>query len=107
MSHTIAVLGSGSWGSALAIHLARAGHDQVRLWARDPDFAQQMATSRMNAAYLPGIAFPSSLSTTHDIADAVDGASIVVAAVPSHGLRAVARAGLVRQLKKVYSQLIR
>ena len=92
MSHTIAVLGSGSWGSALAIHLSRAGHDDVRLWARDPRLVQQMADARMNAAYLPGIGFPASLRPTHDIADAVDGATIVVAAVPSHGLRAVARA---------------
>jgi glycerol-3-phosphate dehydrogenase (NAD(P)+) len=92
MSHTIAVLGSGSWGSALAVHLARAGHDQIRLWARDADLAGQMNSSRANATYLPGIVFPPSLRSTHDIAEAVDGATIIVAAVPSHGLRAVARA---------------
>lgn len=92
MSHTIAVLGSGSWGSALAVHLARAGHDQIRLWARDADLVGQMNATRANAAYLPGIVFPPSLRSTHDIAEAVDGATIIVAAVPSHGLRAVARA---------------
>ena len=91
MTHTIAVLGSGSWGSALAIHLARAGHD-VRLWARDPALAKEMQASRANATYLPGIAFPSTIAATHDIADAVDGATIVVFAIPSHGIRAVAHA---------------
>ncbi|MEO8682760.1 MAG: NAD(P)H-dependent glycerol-3-phosphate dehydrogenase [Vicinamibacterales bacterium] len=92
MSHIIAVLGSGSWGSALAVHLAQAGHDQVRLWARDAELVHQMASTRTNAAYLPGIAFPPAVRPTHDLADAVDGATIVVAAVPSHGLRTVARA---------------
>ena len=92
MSRTIAVLGSGSWGSALAVHLARAGHDRVRLWARDADLAGQINATRVNAAYLPGIVFPPSVRSTHDIADAVDGATIIVAAVPSHGLRSVARA---------------
>ena len=89
MTHTIAVLGSGSWGSALAIHLGRAGHD-VRLWARDPVLATEMQASRANATYLPGIAFPPAIAATHDIADAVDGATIVVFAIPSHGIRAVA-----------------
>ena len=57
MSHTIAVLGSGSWGTALAVHLARTGHD-VRLWARDHALASTMASVRENAAYLPGISLP-------------------------------------------------
>ena len=92
MSHTIAVLGAGSWGSALAVHLARTGHDEVRLWARDADLAALMNNTRVNATYLPGIEFPRSLRSTHDIADAVDGATIIVAAVPSHGMRAVVRA---------------
>jgi glycerol-3-phosphate dehydrogenase (NAD(P)+) len=91
MTHTIAVLGSGSWGTALAIHLARAGHD-VRLWARDPALATEMRASRSNAAYLPDVVFPSTVSPTHDVADAVDGTTIVVYAIPSHGLRAVAHA---------------
>lgn len=92
MSQAIAVLGSGSWGTALAIHLARTGHAEVRLWARDPDLVSQMSASRANAVYLPGIPFPSALRPTHDIADAMDNAAVVVAAVPSHGLRAVMRA---------------
>lgn len=91
MTHTIAVLGSGSWGTALAIHLARAGHT-VRLWARDTTLAREMEAGRINTLYLPEIAFPEGIGPTHDIADAVDEATIVVFAIPSHGLRAVARA---------------
>jgi glycerol-3-phosphate dehydrogenase (NAD(P)+) len=91
MTHTIAVLGSGSWGTALAVHLAKAGHG-VRLWARDAALAAEMAARRVNASYLAGITIPPAVQPMHDIADVVDGATIVVFAVPSHGLRAVARA---------------
>ena len=88
MTHTIGVLGSGSWGTALAVHLARTGHD-VRLWARDAALAAQMETTRVNAAYLPGITLPPSLVPTHALEEALAGAEFVVVAVPSHGVRAV------------------
>jgi len=91
MTRRITVLGAGSWGSALAVHLARVGHD-VSLWARDARLAEDMAVRRLNSAYLPGIAFPATLQPTHALAEALDGAGFVVMAVPSHGLRAVARA---------------
>lgn len=91
MTHAIGVLGSGSWGTALAVHLARTGHD-VRLWARDPELAAQMASTRVNASYLPGIELPATLRPTNALAEAVTGAEFVVMAVPSHGMRAVVRA---------------
>jgi glycerol-3-phosphate dehydrogenase (NAD(P)+) len=91
MSHTIGVLGSGSWGTALAVHLSRTGHD-VRLWARDRALAATMLSTGQNATYLPGIALPPSLRPTAELSEAGDRASFVVMAVPSHGLRAVARA---------------
>jgi glycerol-3-phosphate dehydrogenase (NAD(P)+) len=91
MSHTIGVLGSGSWGTALAVHLARSGHD-VRLWARDQALASAMSAQRENTAYLPGIQLPDALRPTAQIAEAIGGAAFVVMAVPSHGLRDVARA---------------
>jgi len=91
MTHTIGVLGSGSWGTALAVHLSRTGHD-VRLWARDPALVAQMAAARANGIYLPGIELPPSLRPTSEIAAAVTGAEFVVMAVPSHGMRTVMRA---------------
>ena len=91
MTHTIGVLGAGSWGTALAVHLARTGHD-VRLWARDAALAGAMSSGRENATYLPGISLPAALQPTNDLARAVGGATFVVMAVPSHGLRGVARA---------------
>src|SRR5262245_30351798 len=91
MTHRIGVLGSGSWGTALAIHLAHTGHD-VRLWARDASLASQMSSTRENGVYLPGVTLPASLTPTNDIAAALDQAEFVVIAVPSHGVRAVAKA---------------
>jgi glycerol-3-phosphate dehydrogenase (NAD(P)+) len=91
-THKAAVLGAGSWGTAIAVHLGRLGHD-VHLWARRPDLVAEMAARRVNAAYLPGVRFPELLHPTAKMADAVEGARYVVLAVPSHGLRAVVREG--------------
>lgn len=90
MSHRIGVIGSGSWGTAIAIHLARTGHD-VRLWARDAALASAMAATRENAIYLPGVPLPQELSPTADLEKALDDTQFVVIAVPSHGVRHVAR----------------
>jgi glycerol-3-phosphate dehydrogenase (NAD(P)+) len=87
---TVTVLGAGSWGTALAIHLGRIGHD-VRLWARDPELAAEMAAARTNRAYLPEAAFPPGVTATHALDEALAGADVVVSAIPSHGCRAVMR----------------
>ena len=85
---TVTVLGAGSWGTALAVHLGRVGHD-VRLWARDQALVTEMGARRANAVYLPDVPFPPGLTPTHSLADALRGADLVVSAVPSHGCRAV------------------
>jgi glycerol-3-phosphate dehydrogenase (NAD(P)+) len=87
----IAVLGAGSWGSALAVHLGRLDHS-VRLWARDPASAAEIAARRTNAPYLPAIELPGSVEVTGHLARALDDAGVVVLAVPSHGCRAVVQA---------------
>lgn len=97
MSDRIAVLGAGSWGTALAIHCARVGHD-VRLWGRDPSLMASITATRRNERYLPDIAIPERVRATASLAEALAGAPIVIAAVPSHGMRHVlgkARASLV------------
>ncbi|MES1255898.1 MAG: NAD(P)H-dependent glycerol-3-phosphate dehydrogenase [Acidobacteriota bacterium] len=86
---TIAVLGAGSWGTALSVHLARNGHS-VRLWGRDARLVEEMRARRANAVYLPDVTFPKGVSVTHRLEDALPGAGLVVFAVPSHGCRAVA-----------------
>jgi glycerol-3-phosphate dehydrogenase (NAD(P)+) len=87
----IAVLGAGSWGTALSVHLAREGRT-VRLWARDAHLAAQASVARGNPRYLPGVLLPPGVSPTSSLAAALEGAAFVIVAVPSHGVRAVVRA---------------
>src|SRR5690606_7274156 len=86
----VTVLGGGGWGTALAVHLARAGHD-ARLWARDASLVADMDARRANAVYLPGVRFPDRLRVTADLADALGDAELIVSAVPSHGTRDILR----------------
>ena len=90
LTSRVAVLGSGGWGTALAVHLGRLGKD-VRLWGRNEKLVAQMAEGRENAAYLPGVRLPESLTPTSSLAEALAGARCVVSAVPSHGTREVLR----------------
>jgi len=73
------------------VHLGRIGHE-VRLWARDPALAEDIHRRQANPVYLPDIAFPDSVRATASLDDALDGARVIVLAVPSHGLRLVLRA---------------
>jgi glycerol-3-phosphate dehydrogenase (NAD(P)+) len=88
MSQTIAVLGAGSWGTALAKNIAERGN-AVRLWARRPELAEAIRDSRRNQAYLPGISLPAALTATSDLQEALTGADVALLVVPSHGLREV------------------
>lgn len=78
----LAVLGAGSWGTALAVHLARQGVD-VRLWGHEPEHLSILAVQRENRRYLPGVSFPVLLEPMVDLQDVLKGMSDVLIAVPS------------------------
>ncbi len=87
MKERVAVIGAGSWGTAVA-SLVGATYP-VSLWARSPDLAASMQETRENARYLPGVTIPDGLLVTSSLPEALEGAGIVFMAVPSHGFRAV------------------
>lgn len=93
LKRSVAVLGAGSWGTALAVHLARSGHD-VRLWARDPALVSEMHARRANAVYLPDVTLPGEVAVADSLVAAVRGRDLVVSAIPSHGCRAVIRSAV-------------
>lgn len=82
----IAVVGAGSWGTALALQFARSGRT-VRLWGRDRAQLEDMARSRANRRYLPGVSFPDNIEVEPDLRQCISGARDVLISVPSHGLR--------------------
>lgn len=88
---SVAILGAGSWGTALSVHLARIGHD-VRLWARDPLLVDQIVQHRVNPRYLRDVEIPRAVRPMASLGDALSDAALVLLAVPSHGLRGVIRA---------------
>lgn len=79
----IAVLGAGSWGTALAAQLARNGH-VTTLWGRDAGQVEAMASSHCNARYLPGIELPTRLAFSSELESSVRNAELILAVVPSH-----------------------
>ncbi len=85
----VAVIGGGAWGTALASVTARKGL-ATTLYARDPDTVEAVNVRHENARYLPGIALPPALVATPSLAEAVDGAGIVLTVVPAQTLRSVA-----------------
>ncbi len=97
----IAVLGAGSWGTALAIQCGRAGR-RARLWGRNRAHIEAMARERVNLRYLPGAAFPDSLHLMPELGAAIDGVDDVLLAVPSHGFRA-----LLQQLQPLLPPAVR
>lgn len=78
----IAVLGAGSWGTALALHLSRKGQS-VRLWAHERNHALAMQKDRVNARYMPGFIFPASLQPIAELNEAVSGLQDILIVVPS------------------------
>ena len=85
---TVAVLGSGSWGTALAVHLGRTGHRTI-LWGIETDELMAMTRDRVNSRYLPGVTLPERVEIEHDFARAVGDADQLLIVVPSHAFREV------------------
>lgn len=85
----IAVLGAGSWGTAMAIHLAE--RHRVALWTRDPAQCEAMHATRCNERYLPGYTLPSGIEITDEFPEAIDRNELVLAAVTTAGLRETLR----------------
>ena len=83
-----AVIGGGSWGTALASVLGRNGHETV-VWAHDAEVARALAEKHQNPKYLDGLQLPDNVTGTHDLALALAGAEMVVAVSPSHVTRKV------------------
>src|SRR5262245_2112689 len=88
---TVTILGAGSWGTALAVHLARLGRD-VRLWARNGGLGRVREAKRENAVSLPGVPLPPALHATSDLREAVADSAMVVFVSPSSTVRGLAEA---------------
>lgn len=88
MTVRIGVIGAGSWGTALADLLARAGHE-VTIWAYEAEVAEAIAGRHVNPVFLPGCTLAPALHATNHLGDTVAGADLIVSAVPSHVTREV------------------
>src|SRR5207248_4522153 len=88
-----AVIGGGSWGTALASVLGNNGHD-VTIWSFEQDVAEAIATRRENPKYMPGVQLPQSVTATHDLPRSLAGAELVLAVHPSHVTRPPTRQAL-------------
>jgi glycerol-3-phosphate dehydrogenase (NAD(P)+) len=84
----VAIIGAGSYGTALALVAARSGH-AVQLWAHDPAVAKTIAAQRENQVYMPSFALPENIHPTHDLHEALREVEFVITAVPSHVCREV------------------
>jgi len=85
---TLAIIGGGSWGTALACVLAPR-FSTVRLWVYEPDLAARIQETRINDVLLPGVELPGNVQAGHSLEEALSGADVVVSAVPSHVVRQV------------------
>jgi glycerol-3-phosphate dehydrogenase (NAD(P)+) len=85
----IAVIGAGSWGTALAISLARRGGHTLSLWAHSPAHADELRTTHENSRYLPGFTLSPDIRITKDLTDAIDSAETVLCVTPSQALRSI------------------
>src|SRR5688500_15655689 len=82
----IAIVGAGSWGTALAVVAAKAGHS-VSLWSRDAQIVSSINEQRLNSRYLTSISIPAGVTATNEIGAALRDATLILVAVPSHAAR--------------------
>lgn len=85
----IAIIGSGSWGTAIALGLARRGDHAIALWSHSAAIAEAIRTERENTTYLPGFSIPSQVISESNLASALAGAEIVISVIPSQHARTV------------------
>lgn len=85
----VAIIGAGSWGTALAIHAARQGHE-VTIWARKPEVANQINQHRENPAFLPDLKLSGNITAITDLGQALAGQKLILMVVPSHVMREMA-----------------
>jgi len=85
----IAIIGAGSWGTALAMVAGRRGDHEVRLWAYEKEVFESLSKTGINSLFLPGFNVPSTVTATNDLKEALAGAEIVVSVMPSHHCRRV------------------
>ena len=85
----IAIIGSGAWGTGLAIVLGRKDAHQIHLWANEADVVESITKGRVNERFLPGFALPESVTATSDLKTTLDGAEMVVSVMPSQHCRAI------------------
>lgn len=93
MTSSIAVIGAGGWGTALAITVGRTKQN-VRLWAYEPYLVETIVATRENPLYLPSAHIPDSVMVSHSLQQVLTGADVVIVAVPSHVYRSVLSAML-------------
>ncbi|UQZ87923.1 glycerol-3-phosphate dehydrogenase [Deltaproteobacteria bacterium Smac51] len=85
----VAIVGAGSWGTALAAHCARQGLS-VTIWARKPEVAEQINNEHENRAFLPDLKLPGAIHAVSDLKTALEGQAVVLVVVPSHVMREMA-----------------
>jgi glycerol-3-phosphate dehydrogenase (NAD(P)+) len=91
----IAIIGAGAWGTALSIVLGRKDTHRVRLWAHEKQVCETIARKRVNEKFLPGLRIPDCVTSCDDLAEAINGAAILVSAMPSQHCR-----GLFQQMRQ-------
>ena len=83
----IAIIGAGAWGTALSIVLGRKESHEIRLWAHEKEVCESITRDRVNEKFLPGQSIPAGVTPCNDLAEAIEGAAIVVSVMPSQHCR--------------------